>query len=115
MCTLRATRAARACRACGRPTSRPAGVTAALFDIFCGLNGRTRRPRLVKGRASPATISDLPTSEPGAREISARAGIVWRSELDASLRLHAGREMMLHQRHLGDEIGSGDQLRLGIA
>ena len=38
-----------------------------------------------------------------------------RSELDARLRLHAGGEVMLHQRHLGDQIGGGDQLRLGIA
>ena len=45
--------------------------------------------------------------------ISARAGII--SELDAFLRLHAGGEMMLDQRHLGDEIGGLDQLRLGVA
>ena len=64
MCTLGGTRAARACSAWARPISPPSAVTAALFDMFCGLNGRTRRPRRVKARASPATIIDLPTSEP---------------------------------------------------
>ena len=44
--------------------------------------------------------------------MSARAGM--RSELDAFLRLHAGGEMVLHQRHLGDEVGGFDQLRLGV-
>ena len=57
-------RAARACSACARPISPPSAVTAALFDMFCGLNGRTARPRFAKARASPATIRDLPTSEP---------------------------------------------------
>ncbi len=55
---------ARACSACARPISPPSTVTAALFDMFCGLNGSTLSPRLVKARASPATISDLPTSDP---------------------------------------------------
>src|SRR5258707_15894208 len=36
-------------------------------------------------------------------------------ELDTRLRLHAGGEMVLDQRHLGDEIGRRDQLRLGVA
>ena len=36
-------------------------------------------------------------------------------KLDPLLRLHAGREMVLDQRHLGDEIGGGDQRRLGVA
>jgi adenosylcobyric acid synthase len=34
-------------------------VTAALFDMFCGLNGRTVRPRRVKARARPATSSEI--------------------------------------------------------
>ena len=55
---------ARACSAWARPISPPSEVTAALLDIFCGLNGRTRKPRLEKARQRPATISDLPTSEP---------------------------------------------------
>jgi hypothetical protein len=76
MCTLAATRAARACSAWARPISPPSAVTAALFDMFCGLNGRTLIPRSVKARASPATISDLPTSDPVPWNISARAGIV---------------------------------------
>jgi len=77
-----------------------------LFDMFCGLNGRTVRPRRVKARASPATIKDLPTSEPVPANMSARAGMF--SELDARLRLDAGGEVMLDQRHLGDEIGGGN-------
>ena len=38
---------ARACSAWARPISPPSAVTAALFDMFCGLNGRTLNPRLV--------------------------------------------------------------------
>ena len=68
MWTLGATPQARACSACARPISPPSAVTAALFDMFCGLNGRTRSPRVAKARQRPATISDLPTSEPGALE-----------------------------------------------
>ena len=64
MWTDGATPQARACSAWARPISPPSAVTAALFDMFCGLNGRTRRPRRVKARARPATISDLPTWEP---------------------------------------------------
>ena len=47
MCTLGGTRAARACSACARPISPPSTATAALFDMFCGLNGRTFSPRWV--------------------------------------------------------------------
>ena len=47
MCTLGATQAARACNAWARPISPPSAVTAALLDMFCGLNGRTRKPRRV--------------------------------------------------------------------
>ena len=47
MCTLGGTPAARACSAWARPISPPSAATAALFDMFCGLNGRTFRPRLV--------------------------------------------------------------------
>src|SRR5436305_2469666 len=112
---LGATRAARACNAWARPISPPSCVTAALFDMFCGLNGRTRRPRSANARASPATISDLPTSEPVPWNISARAGTATLSKLDAGLGLHAGGEMVLHQRHLGDQVGDGDQLGLGVA
>src|SRR3984957_12890894 len=113
MCTLAGTRPARARGACARPFSPPSAVTAALFDMFCGLNGRTARPRCAKARASPATIKDLPTSEPVPANMSARAGMPL--ELDARLRLHAGGEVMLDERHLGDEIGGGNKLRLGVA
>ena len=59
-------RAARACSACARPISPPSAVTAALFDMFCGLNGRTARPRSVNARASPATIKRLADVRAGA-------------------------------------------------
>src|SRR3989440_8197002 len=103
---------ARACSACARPISPPSDVTAALFDMFCGLNGRTFSPRLANARASPATISDLPTSDAVPCTISARART---SELDPRLRLHAGGEVMLHDRHVSDEIGRRNELRLGVA
>ncbi len=67
------TPAARACKACARPISPPSTVTAALFDMFCGLNGSTRRPRRMAARARPVTMSDLPTSEPAPWIINARA------------------------------------------
>ena len=69
-------------------------------------------PRLANSRHRPATISDLPTSEPVPWNMKRARG---HSELDACLRLHAGREMMLDRAHLGDEIGRLDQLRLGVA
>src|SRR3954454_19003771 len=125
-----AVRAARACSACARPISPPSAVTAALLDMFCGLNGRTRRPRLANGRARPATISDLPTSEPVPWNMMARAVMGGASELCrvrqltltstslelyAPLRLHTRREVMLHQRHLRHQVGRSDKLRLGVA
>ena len=64
MWTLGASRAARACTAWARPISPPSTATAALFDMFCGLNGATLRPRRTSDRASPATSVDLPTFEP---------------------------------------------------
>ena len=36
------------------------------------------------------------------------------SELDARLCLHTGGEMMLDQRHLGDEISRGQELRFRV-
>ncbi len=45
MWTEGATPAARAWSAWARPISPPSAVTAALFDMFCGLNGLTLRPR----------------------------------------------------------------------
>src|SRR5579875_415944 len=66
---------ARACSACARPISPPSAATAALFDMFCGLNGRTRSPRPLKARATPATMRDLPTPEAGPANINARAAI----------------------------------------
>ncbi len=62
---------ASACSACARPISPPSAVTAALFDMFCGLNGATESPRRVAARQRPATSSDLPTFEPAPCSISA--------------------------------------------
>src|SRR6516162_4846030 len=72
MSVIGSTPQARACNACARPISPPSAATAALFDMFCGLNGRTLSPRLVKARAIPVSSSDLPTSEPVPCSISAR-------------------------------------------
>ena len=44
MCTVAGMRQAMACNACARPISPPSTVTAALFDMFCGLKGATVRP-----------------------------------------------------------------------
>jgi hypothetical protein len=41
--------------------------------MFCGLNGRTARPRRTKARARPATIIDFPTLLPVPWIMSARA------------------------------------------
>ena len=65
---------ARACNACARPISPPSSVTAALLDMFCGLNGRTRSPRCAKARHRPATSKDFPTSEPVPCNIKAGTG-----------------------------------------
>ena len=73
MSVIGAVQQARACNAWARPISPPSAVTAALFDMFCDLNGRTFRPCRVKARAMPASSSDLPTSEPVPCSISARA------------------------------------------
>ncbi len=64
MCTLGAIRAASACTAWARPISPPSTVTAALFDMFCGLKGATFKPRRTSARANPATRVDLPAFEP---------------------------------------------------
>ena len=63
MSTLGATPQARACSAWARPISPPSAVTAALLLMFCGLNGRTARPRRANARHRPATSSDLPAFE----------------------------------------------------
>src|SRR5690349_19692970 len=113
MCTLGAIPQARACSAWARPISPPSVVTAALFDMFCGLNGRTRLPLRAKARQSPATISDLPTSDPVPWNMMATGFIG--SKLDTLLCLDAVAERMLHHLHLGHEIGELDDLVLGVA
>src|SRR5881275_2220761 len=110
---LGASRAARACTACARPISPPSTATAALFDMFCGLNGATFKPRRTSTRASPATSVDLPALEPVAWIIS--AGVAAISELDAFLALHALAERMFDQCHLGDQVGHLDQRGMGVA
>ena len=111
------TPAASACSAWARPISPPSIVTAALFDMFCGLNGRTRWPRRVASAREPRDDERL--ADVGARSLDhqcARHAIeISALELDAGLGLDAGPERVLHQRHLGDEVGSVDQLLLGIA
>src|SRR5271166_672009 len=52
-----------ACTACARPISPPPGQTAALFDMFCALNGATRTPARANARHSAVTITLLPTSD----------------------------------------------------
>ena len=79
MCTLGIIRAARACTAWARPISPPSTATAALFDMFCGLNGATFNPRRTSARASPATNVDLPALEPVAWIISAGVAEVIRT------------------------------------
>ena len=64
MSVVGATPQARACNAWARPISPPSAVTMALFDMFCGLNGRPVMPRFTSARAIPAVSSDLPTFEP---------------------------------------------------
>src|SRR5712671_3180960 len=105
---------ARACNACARPISPPSSVTAALFDMFCGLNGRTRKPRRVNARARPATSSDLPTSEPVPCSIKARVICPCSSEFDPGLRLDAGAVLGVPGEPLphgaaGDEIGEAGE------
>src|SRR5690606_35103463 len=46
-----------------RPISAPSLVTIELFDMFCALNGATRRPRRDKDRQIPVTTTDFPASE----------------------------------------------------
>jgi len=67
---------ANACSAVERPISSPCGVTAALFDMFCGLNGLTAKPRFVSNRHKPATSTVLPTSEPQPWIMIAGMGLV---------------------------------------
>jgi hypothetical protein len=55
--------AAAVCIACERPISDPSGQTAALFDMFCALNGATRTPQPAKIRRRAAVSRLLPTDE----------------------------------------------------
>ena len=73
--------AARACTACALPISPPSAQAAALFDMFCGLNGATRMPLRFAARQSPATTTDFPASDAvpwiiNARALTANASIV---------------------------------------
>src|SRR5438874_689283 len=63
MSAVGATPAAAACTAWARPISAPSAQTAALFDMFCALNGATRTPRRAKMRHSAAVSKLLPTDE----------------------------------------------------
>src|SRR5688572_14556875 len=57
------TRAATAWSHWARPISPPSRHTIELFDMFCALNGATRRPRRTSARHRPETTTDLPASE----------------------------------------------------
>ena len=87
-----ARRAARACSACARPISPPSAVTAALFDMFCGLNGRTARPASREGAAQARDEQRL--ADIGARALdhqsAARAGIRTRCPAAPSRRPRSG-------------------------
>jgi hypothetical protein len=108
--------AGQACKACARPISPPSPVTAALFDMFCGLNGRDRQPALARRPAQARDQQRLADIAAGALDHQ-RAGHLAASdgrpsEFDALLRLHPVLERMLGQRHLGHQIGRLDQLGL---
>ncbi|MNL46637.1 hypothetical protein D3C87_1693700 [compost metagenome] len=104
MAVTGAWRAARACRACARPISPPSSVTAALLLMFCGLKGATDNPRLTSARQRPATMSDLPTSEPVPMNINALViGTLWRRD-DVRVRAHDAPKLRAH-RQLPDALG----------
>ena len=67
MWTIGSRRAARACKAWARPISPPSTVTAALFDMFCGLNGPTFRPAIGEGAAEAG--DDQRLADIGARAL----------------------------------------------
>src|ERR1041384_3580455 len=62
--TLGSCLAAAACTAVARAISPPSSVTNEFNDMFCALNGATRRPRFANSRHNPATMIVLPASEP---------------------------------------------------
>src|SRR5947209_930637 len=67
--------AATACTACARPISAPSAQTAALFDMFCALNGATRTPLRAKIRQSAAVSRLLPAEELLPSTMSTLAGM----------------------------------------
>ena len=69
--------------------------------MFAGTGSDVGKSLIVAGlaRGDPAT--------PGDDEESQSDASAHTSELDPGLRLHAGGEVVLHQGHLGDEIGGG--------
>ena len=79
------------------------------------LDGRWPAPS--HRRRHPAGAAALPDGRALLRRAGRDRGALSSdaSELDPLLRLHAGREMVLHSRHLGHEVGGLDQRRLGVA
>ena len=63
---------ARACSAWARPISPPSAVTAALLLMFCGLNGRTRKPPPRERAAEPRHQQRLADVRPGALQHQGR-------------------------------------------
>src|SRR5580704_8113066 len=60
ICTHGASPQASACAAWARPISPPSSVTNELFDMFCALNGATRRPRRCSNAHSAVATQLLP-------------------------------------------------------
>ena len=92
--------AAAACIACERPISDPSGQTAALFDMFCALNGATRTPRPAKIRQRAAVSRLLPTDELAPWIMRVRAVI-------AGLPPHAREDLQLRQAVTNRDASSG--------
>src|SRR5260370_18261002 len=80
MSAVGSTPAAAACTAWARPISAPSPQTAALFDIFCALNGATRIPLRAKIRHSAAASRLLPAEDLLPWTINTLAGMARRPQ-----------------------------------
>ena len=101
MSTCGAMRAARACSACARPIS-PLAVAAALFDMFCGLNGRDLQPAIGKEPAEPGHDQRLADIRAGAEDHD--GGGASDAEPCACLGARSGAGKRMGQR---EEVGKG--------
>ena len=80
MCTLEGMRAARACSAWARPISPPSAVTAALFDMFCGLNGRDAKAAQGEGAGEAGDDQGFADVGAGALEHQGGGGFSMRGQ-----------------------------------